>query len=128
MAAVKNKFVYPNKFVSCPVTIAPANTPIPVIELLTPRYFPSNPCGILLKKITELAMLKMENATTIKHTEIIDTTKTEVPNIRGITDPAIRTAIILGAYENKMARSSPNLDINLGATKKIAIIVDVWMA
>lgn len=108
--------------------MAPANTPIPVTELCTPRYFPSKPGGILLKKITELAVLKMENATTIKHTEIIDTTKTPIPNMRGMTNPAIRTAIILGAYEIKVARSSPNLDINLGATKKIAIIVDVCMA
>lgn len=108
--------------------MAPANTPIPVTELCTPRYFPSKPCGILLKKITELAVLKMENATTIKHTEIIDTTKMLVPNMTGIINPAIRTAIILGAYEIKVARSSPNLDINLGATKKIAIIVDVCMA
>lgn len=108
--------------------MAPANTPIPVTELFTPRYFPSKPCGILLKKITELAVLKMENATTIKHTEIIATTKIPVPSMTGMTNPAIRTAVILGAYEIKVARSSPNLDINLGATKKITIMVDVCIA
>jgi hypothetical protein len=46
-----------------------------VIELFTPRYFPSKPCGIFLKKITELAVLKIEKAITIKEAEIIATIK-----------------------------------------------------
>jgi hypothetical protein len=99
-----------------------------VIELFTPRYFPSKPCGILLKNITELAILKTENAITIKHTEITDTMKIPIPNMKGMTSPAMRTAIILGAYAINMARSSPSLVINFGATKKIAIITDVCIA
>ena len=117
--------VYPNEFASCPVDKAPIKRPTVVIELFTPRYFPSKPCGMLLKKITELAVLKIEKAITIKEAEIIATTKDPCPIVIGINKPAISTAAILGAYDNDVERSSPIFDINRGATKKIEIITAV---
>ena len=95
------------------------------MELFTPRYFPSKPCGILLKKIMDVAVLKIEKAITIKEAEIIATAKEPWPIVIGINNPAITTAAILGAYDNDMERTSPIFDINRGAKKKTEIITPV---
>ena len=103
----------------------PAKIPIPVIALFTPRYLPSNPCGILLKKITELEVLKIEKPTTIRHDEIIAMAGPTLPIINGIEIPGITTARTLGTNAMMVARSSPNFDIILGATKKTSNMVAV---
>ena len=80
---------------------------------------------MLLKKIIDVAVLKIEKAITIKEAEIIATTKDHWPIVIGINNPAITTADILGKYDNDMERSSPIFDINSGAKKKTEIITAV---
>jgi hypothetical protein len=111
--------------VSSPVTIEPTKTPIPVTALFTPRYFPSNPWGMLLKKITELEVLKMEKPMTIRHDEIIAMRGPVLPIIKGIETPGIATARTLGTNATMVARSSPRVEIIFGATKKTINIVAV---
>ena len=53
----KKVVVYSNDLVIRPAVSAPPNTPMPTIELFTPRYLPSKPLGIVLKKRTEFAVL-----------------------------------------------------------------------
>ena len=63
-----------------------------MIALFTPRYLPSNPWGMLLKKITELDVLKMENAITIRHEDMIAKAKPIVPTINDTETPGMITA------------------------------------
>lgn len=74
-----NIVAYPRNFVSSPVTSEPTNIPTPVTALFTPRYFPSNPCGILLKNITELDVLKIENPITIRQADAIVIANPDIP-------------------------------------------------
>ena len=115
--AERNIAAYPRNFVSSPVTSAPANMPTPVTALFTPRYFPSTPCGILLKNITELEVLKIENAITIKQDDVIVTGKPKVPTMESNEIAGIITAKILGMSARIVDLSSPNLDIIFGAMK-----------
>ena len=121
--AERNIAAYPSNFVSSPVTSEPANMPIPVTALFTPRYFPSNPCGILLKNITELEVLKIENAITIKQDDVIVTGKPKVPAMKSNEIAGIITAKILGTCARIVDRSSPNLDIIFGAMKNTSNMV-----
>lgn len=121
--AERNITTYPKNFVSSPVTSEPANIPIPVTALFTPRYFPSNPCGMLLKNITELDVLKIENAITIKQDEVIVTGKPKVPTMESKEIAGIITAKIRGICARIVERSSPNLDIIFGAMKNTNNIV-----
>ena len=123
--AERNMTAYPRNFVISPVTSEPANIPIPVTALFTPRYFPSNPCGILLKNITELDVLKIENAITIKQDEVIVTGKPKVPTMESKKIAGIITAKILGICARIVDRSSPNLDIIFGAMKNTNNIVTI---
>jgi hypothetical protein len=111
--------------VSSPVTIDPVKTPTPVTALFTPRYFPSNPWGMLLQKITELEVLKIEKPMTIRHDEIIAIRGPIFSIIKGIETPGITTARTLGANATMVARSSPIFEIIFGATKKTSSIVAV---
>jgi len=52
--------------------------------------------------------------------------KFATPNKSGVK-LTTSTAAILGPYATDAARSSPNFDMILGATKKIAIITAVWI-
>jgi len=59
------------------------------MKLLTPRYVPSSPFGMDLKIVIELETLKMENAVTIRHEEIIATKSELLPIIIGIIDAVV---------------------------------------
>jgi hypothetical protein len=98
---------------------------MPVTALFTPRYFPSNPGGILLKNNTELDVLNIENAITIRHDDIIASGTPEEPVMIGIEIAGINTAKILGMCARVVDRSSPILDMTFGATKKISNMVTV---
>jgi hypothetical protein len=76
-------------FETNPAVNAPENIPKPIIKLLTPRYVPSNPFGMDLKIIIELETLKIENAETIKHEEIIATKRESPPVTIGIIDAVV---------------------------------------
>ena len=78
-----------------------------------------------MKKMTELDVLKIENAITIKHEETIARTKPTVPIINGNETPGMSMAKILGMYAVIVARSSPILAITFGAMKKTSNIVEV---
>ena len=120
-----NIVAYPRDFVSSPVTSEPTNIPTPVIALFTPRYFPSNPCGILLKNITELDVLKIENPITIRQDDAIVIENPDIPVIKSKETAGIVTAKILGMCASIVDRSSPNFDIIFGAIKKTNNIVAV---
>lgn len=121
-----NEVAYPNNKVICPVERAPIKIPIPVIELFTPRYLPSKPYGMLLNKIKEFEVLKIEKASSIKHAESM-ATKNELGAIRtGITKPAIKIAIILIGKDIAVEVSSPSRAIIFGTKKNMAIMVAVW--
>ncbi len=111
--------------VSSPVTSDPTNTPVPVIALFTPRYLPSNPGGMLLKKITELDVLKIENAITIKHEDTMAKTKPIVPAISDTETAGIITAKIRGKYAIVVDLSSPIFAITFGARKNTPNIVAI---
>src|SRR5574340_1233427 len=122
--AERNIAAYPRNFVSSPVTSEPANMPTPVTALFTPRYFPSNPCGILLKNITELDVLKIENAITIRQADVIVTGKpNDDPAMKNNERAGIITAKILGICAKMVDRSSPNFDIIFGAIKNTSNMV-----
>lgn len=121
--ADRNIVAYPRNFVNSPVTREPANTPMPVTALFTPRYFPSNPCGMLLKNITELDVLKIENAITIMQADVIVTGKPKVPAMKNNDTAGIITAKIRGMCARIVDRSSPNFDIILGAMKNTSSMV-----
>lgn len=121
--AERNIAAYPRNFVSSPVTSEPANMPTPVTALFTPRYFPSNPCGMLLKNITELEVLKIENAITIKQDDVIVTGKPKVPTMESNEIAGIITAKIRGMCARIVDLSSPNLDIIFGAMKNTSNMV-----
>jgi hypothetical protein len=123
--AETNIVAYPRNFASSPVTSEPRNIPIPVTALFTPRYFPSNPCGILLKNITELEVLKIENAITIRQDDAIVIGKPEVPVTKSNETTGIITAKIRGICANIVDLSSPNFDIIFGAMKKTNSIVAI---
>jgi hypothetical protein len=76
-----------------------------------------------LKNITELDVLKIENATTIRQDEVIASGKPKVPDIRGTEIAGMITAKIRGIYAKIVDRLSPNLDIILGAMKKTSNII-----
>ena len=89
------------------------------MKLFTPRYVPSNPLGIALKRIIELDTLKIENAETIKHDEIIAIASELTPVMLGINDAAMITPRTLGKYDICVARSSVILEIRCGTKKNI---------
>lgn len=120
-----NIVAYPRDFVSSPVTSEPTNIPNPVTALFTPRYFPSNPCGILLKNITELDVLKIENPITIRQAEVNVMANPDIPVMKSNETAGMVTAKIRGMYANIVDFSSPNFDIIFGAIKKINNIVTV---
>lgn len=114
------------KFIATkPAVRAPPNTPIPTIELFTPRYVPSNPFGIVLKSNTEFAVVKIEKPTTIKHIESIAKESKTKPEKIVIRNAATNTPRILGKYANMVDFSSPNLEMIFGATKNIPAIIEV---
>jgi hypothetical protein len=80
---------------------------------------------MLLKKMTELDVLKIENAITIKHEEIIAKAKPIVPTINGTETPGMTIANTLGMYAVIVARSSPIFAITFGAMKNTPNIVAV---
>ena len=98
---------------------APENIPTPTMKLLTPRYVPSNPFGIVLKRIIEFETLKIENAETIMHDEIIAIKSEYSPIVIGIKVAAVTIPRILGKYEICVACSSEILAINRGTKKNI---------
>ena len=89
------------------------------MKLLTPKYLPSKPLGIALKRIIEFETLKIENAETIKLVEIIAVSKELIPIILGINDAAMITPKILGKYAICVARSSDIFEIKRGTKKNI---------
>jgi len=89
------------------------------MKLFTPRYVPSKPLGIDLKRIIEFETLKIENAATIKDDELIAVSNELVPDIIGIKDAAMMIPMILGAYAICVARSSVILEIKRGTKKNI---------
>ena len=99
--------------------------PTPVTALFTPRYFPSNPCGILLKNITELEVLKIENAITIKQDDVIVTGKPKVPTMESNEIAGIITAKIRGICARIVDLSSPNFDIIFGAIKNTSNMITI---
>lgn len=125
--AEKNNIAYPKDLVISPVTIDPTNTPTPVTALFTPKYFPSNPCGMLLKNITDVEVLKIENAITIKQADAIVTGKPRLPTTKIDETAGIITATIRGMQANIVDLCSPNLEIILGTIKKTTNIVAVWI-
>ncbi len=106
-------------FETYPAVKAPKNIPTPVMKLFTPRYVPSKPLGIDLNMIIEFETLKIENAETIKHDEIIAIKSELVPVIIGINDPAMMIPRILGKYDICIARSSVKSEIKRGTKKNI---------
>jgi len=89
------------------------------MKLFTPRYVPSKPLGIDLKRIIEFETLKIENAETIKHDEIIAIKSEFVPVIVGINDAAMIIPRTLGKYDICVARSSVRSEIKRGTKKNI---------
>jgi len=89
------------------------------MKLFTPRYVPSKPLGIALKIIIELDTLKIENAETIKHDEIIAIKIELTPVMLGINDAAMITPRTLGKYDIWVARSSVSIEIRRGTKKNI---------
>ena len=94
--------------------------PNPTIKLFTPKNLPSKPRGMVLKRITELDVLKIENADTIKLDEMAATIKESRPLTIGITADAIIIPRIRGKYAIWAAFSSDIFAINFGTTKNIA--------
>jgi len=111
--------------VSSPVTREPTNTPVPVIALFTPRYLPSNPWGMLLKKMTELDVLRIENAMTIKHEDTMAKTKPVAPTINPTETPGMIMPKTRGKYATIVDLSSPIFAITFGAMKNIPSIVAI---
>ncbi|GDY16216.1 hypothetical protein LBMAG54_10720 [Nitrosopumilaceae archaeon] len=89
------------------------------MKLFTPRYVPSKPLGIALKIIIEFETLKIENAETIKHDEIIAIKSELTPAMLGISDAATIIPKTLGKYDICVARSSVILEIKRGTKKNI---------
>lgn len=89
------------------------------MKLLTPKYLPSKPLGIALKRIIEFETLKIENAETIKLVEIIAVSKELIPTILGINDAATMIPKILGKYAICVACSSVIFEIKRGTKKNI---------
>jgi hypothetical protein len=89
------------------------------MKLLTPKYLPSKPLGIALKRIIEFETLKIENAETIKLVETIAVSKELIPTMLGINDAAIMIPKILGKYAICVARSSVIFEIKRGTKKNI---------
>lgn len=89
------------------------------MKLFTPRYVPSKPLGIDLKRIIEFETLKIENAETIRHDEIIATKIELIPVIVGINDAATIIPRTLGKYDICVARSSVSIEIKRGTKKNI---------
>lgn len=106
-------------FETYPAVKAPKNIPTPVMKLFTPRYVPSNPLGIDLKRIIEFETLKIENADTIIHDEIIAIKSELTPVILGINDAATIIPKTLGKYDIWVARSSVSIEIKRGTKKNI---------
>lgn len=125
MDATTKVIEYVEDFVMKPAVNAPTKTPVPTIELFTPRYLPSKPFGIVLKNKTEFAVLYMENPTTIKHIDNTVNNNELIPMNALIKNAAMSTPKILGMYDIVVARSSPTFEIIFGATKKNPTIVMV---
>lgn len=73
---------------------------------------------MLLKNITELEVLKIENAITIRQADVIVTGKPNDPVMKNNEMAGINTAKILGMCARMVDLSSPNFDIIFGAIKK----------
>ena len=99
---------------------APKKIPSPTIKLFTPKNLPSKPRGIVLKRITELAVLKIENADTIRLDDTAATIKESNPLAIGISADAVIIPRIRGKYAICAAFSSEIFAINFGTTKNIA--------
>ena len=106
-------------FETYPAVNAPKNIPTPTMKLFTPRYLPSKPLGIALKRIIEFETLKIENAETIKLVETIAISMELIPIILGINDAAIMIPNTLGKYAICVARSSVTFEIKRGTKKNI---------
>lgn len=72
---------------------------MPTMKLFTPRYVPSKPLGIDLKRIIEFETLKIENAETIIHDEIIAIKSELTPIMLGINKAAMMIPRIRGKYD-----------------------------
>lgn len=92
---------------------------MPTMKLFTPRYVPSKPLGIDLNKIIEFDTLKIENAETMIHDEIIAIKSELTPIIFGINEAAMMIPKILGRYDICVACSSVILEMNRGTKKNI---------
>jgi len=89
------------------------------MKLFTPRYVPSKPFGIDLKRIIEFETLKIENAETIIHDEITAIKSELTPIVLGINEAAMMTPKILGKYDIWVARSSVVFEMKRGTKKNI---------
>jgi len=117
--AIANATEYPTKSEINPAVNAPENIPTPIMKLFTPRYVPSKPFGIVLKRIIEFDTLKIENAETIIHDDIIAIKSELLPIMFGIKAAAVIIPKILGMYDICVARSSVILAIKRGTKKNI---------
>jgi hypothetical protein len=80
---------------------------------------------MLLKNITELDVLKIENPITIRQADAIVIGNPDTPVMKSNEIAGIVTAKILGMYAIVVDLSSPIFDIIFGAIKKINNIVAV---
>ena len=126
LIAVKKSTLYPNALVTYEAVKAPAKIPIPIIKLFVPRYVPSNPLGMVLNRIIEFEVLKIENATIIRHPAIVATVKDWISRVIGINKAATKIPKILGIKASLADFSSPILAVIRGTTKKTASNVIVW--